>query len=144
MKQKQTKTPGQRLREALERHWSQPLAGRSTLDDEQLASLDAVAAECEVQPMEVDAKPPTDGEPLPVTEKWLHENWCDSSNLKEFVARINAHRGVREVKLPQVTAAMWRKSMFVGVEGQESDGHEAAAAYLNAELARMAGKDGAE
>lgn len=239
------KTPFDQLKAVMEKHWCEPLNGKSTLDDEQLESIKAMAAELPLVDVveEVPDPPKTDGEllslayfecgsniekiaaeflrlraerdgdaakseplktvtrcrraiictrcgrdadmipkqkycgdgndkddghvyqtqlideqvvigagsdPLEVTAKMINE-WEDeyisndsyenNSWLTVLSARINAHRGVRPVT--QVTAEMWEDSdtTYFETDGSAAARAEAAADYINAELAK-AGKAG--
>lgn len=63
---KRIKTPFDQLREVMETHWTQPIAGKSAFSDEQLDSIKAMAAELPLKNIEEDVPDPpkTDGELL--------------------------------------------------------------------------------
>lgn len=151
-----TITPGARLKAAF--------CGSVTKTD---AEWDELAAKCGIQPVEVAPKTDgelwntawascddddgmaveflrlvreRDGEPLPVTVDqvcdWWHKRCVNADNGWEELSRIiNAHRGVLPAtELPKVTVEMLEEAMgLIGPWQRSAD-------YLNAELAKLAGK----
>ena len=113
-KKRVVKTPFDQLREVMERHWCQPLGGKSTFDAEQLASIKAMAAELPLSDIEEDVPEPpkTDGELFEQAMlasrvdcgKAITHDWNKSA--AEFL-RLRAERDGDKGEPLEVTEKLW-------------------------------------
>ena len=82
---KRIKTPFDQLKAVMEKHWCQPLGGKSAFDDEQIKSIKAMAAELPLKDIEEDV-PLTDGELL----KEAFESTPDDASSDGFWLKVAA------------------------------------------------------
>jgi len=103
---KRIKTPFDQLKAVMEKHWCQPLGGKSVFDAEQIESIKAMAAELPLKDIEEDV-PLTDAE---ILEQALTHVGCfigNTDRLQRCSEELNRLRAERDGEPLEVTEKLW-------------------------------------
>lgn len=102
-------SPEERLLEVMQKHWTQPLAGKCAFDDEQRAAIKSMAEELKLEPLE-QGVPETDGQLLTKAKGLVWDKISEERKSKLETEAAEFLRLVRERdgEPLEVTDADWQ------------------------------------